>query len=184
MTDLDKWKIAHSAIYGGILAFMFAVMIILLSSVMSKINDNYQSVPPATVDSLSIELTKQMDIVNQRIAKDTSKVNNLQAKLDSIDIALQSLGKTIFVLEKQTEIRQNDIRQETNNIINKFNGNIEWWIFLLGLICGVAPILLSFLNHQKDAEYIELLNNHYEKMVEQISQKEMELKKIENRIAS
>lgn len=25
MTDLDKWKIAHSAIYGGILAFMFAV---------------------------------------------------------------------------------------------------------------------------------------------------------------
>ena len=88
MTDLDNWKIAHSAIYGGILAFMFAVMIILLSSVMSKINDNYQSVPPATVDSLSIELTKQMDIVNQRIAKDTSKVNNLQAKLDSIDIAL------------------------------------------------------------------------------------------------
>lgn len=178
MTDLDNWKIAHSAIYGGILAFMFAVMIILLSSVMSKINDNYQSVPPATVDSLSIELTKQMDIVNQRIAKDTSKVNNLQAKLDSIDIALQSLGKTIFVLEKQTEIRQNDIRQETNNIINKFNGNIEWWIFLLGLICGVAPILLSFLNHQKDAEYIELLNNHYEKMVEQISQKEKELKKL------
>lgn len=182
MTDLDKWKIAHSAIYGGILAFMFAVMIILLSSVMSKINDNYQSVPPATVDSLSIELTKQMDIVNQRIAKDTSKVNNLQAKLDSIDIALQSLGKTIFVLEKQTEIRQNDIRQETNNIINKFNGNIEWWIFLLGLICGVAPILLSFLNHQKDAEYIELLNNHYEKMVEQISQKEMELKKLKTEL--
>lgn len=55
MSDLDNWKIAHSAIYGGILAFMFAVMIILLSSVMSKINDNYQSVPPATVDSLSIE---------------------------------------------------------------------------------------------------------------------------------
>lgn len=182
MTDLDNWKIAHSAIYGGILAFMFAVMIILLSSVMSKINDNYQSVPPATVDSLSIELTKQMDIVNQRIAKDTSKVNNLQAKLDSIDIALQSLGKTIFVLEKQTEIRQNDIRQETNNIINKFNGNIEWWIFLLGLICGVAPILLSFLNHQKDAEYIELLNNHYEKMVEQISQEEMELKKLKTEL--
>lgn len=125
MTDLGKWKIAHSAIYGGILAFMLAVMIILLSSVMSKINDNYQSVPPATVDSLSIELTKQMDIVNQRIAKDTSKVNNLQAKLDSIDIALQSLGKTIFVLEKQTEIRQNDIRQETNNIINKFNVSIR-----------------------------------------------------------
>lgn len=183
MKDIEKWRVGHSAVYGGILALMLAVMIILLSSVMSKVNDSYQSVPPATVDSLSIELAKQMDRVNHQLAKDTVKVSNLQVKLDSIDIALRSLGNTILVLEKQTEIRQNDIRQETNNIINKFNGNIEWWIFLLGIICGVAPILLTFLNHQKDAEYIELLNKDYEKMARQIKEKEIELEKLKGELS-
>ena len=92
------------------------------------------------------------------------------------------MDRTILVLEKQTELRQDDIRQETNNIINKFNGNIEWWIFLLGIICGVAPILLTFLNHQKDAEYIELLNDNFEKMAAQMKDKEDALREKEEEL--
>ena len=84
--------------------------------------------------------------------------DSLKWKLDSMEIALRGMNNLIEVLEQQTEIRQNDMRQETNNIINKFNGNIEWWIFLLGVICGVVPILLAYLNHKNDSEYMKLLS--------------------------
>lgn len=54
-----------------------------------------------------------------------TKDDSLKWKLDSMEIALRGMNNLIEVLEQQTEIRQNDMRQETNNIINKFNGNIE-----------------------------------------------------------
>lgn len=92
-----------------------------------------------------------------------TKDDSLKWKLDSMEIALRGMNNLIEVLEQQTEIRQNDMRQETNNIINKFNGNIEWWIFLLGVICGVAPILLAYLNHKNDSEYMKLLSEDNEK---------------------
>ena len=68
-------------------------------------------------------------------------------------------------IEKQTTIRQDDIRQETNNIINKFNGVISWWLLLLGIICGFAPLVLTYLNHKNDSDYIELLNMNYKETI-------------------
>lgn len=68
-------------------------------------------------------------------------------------------------IEKQTIIRQDDIRQETNNIINKFNGVISWWLLLLGIICGFAPLVLAYLNHKNDSDYIELLNMNYKETI-------------------
>lgn len=93
-----------------------------------------------------------------------------------------SLQITLSEIEKQTEQRQNDIRQETNNIINKFNGVISWWLFLLGIICGFAPLVLAYLNHKNDSEYLELLNMNYNEVINKVEKRIKEMENLHNRI--
>lgn len=184
MKEFTRWRNGRMKSVKCIMMMLAFVFFMLLCSIYHKNTEVYARQPTYKIDSLYLETIKKKN----SIKRDTTKHydgDELKHKIDSIDIALQTLDNLILTLEKQTEIRQNDIRQETNNIINKFNGNIEWWIFLLGIICGVAPIILTILTHQKDEKYIEFLCSDYEKLKEQIkseiihlSEKEEELEKL------
>ena len=183
MDNCKDWRNGRFKAFCCIGAMVAFVGFMLLWSIWHKSTEVYVSRPFMTVDSLYMKVAKDMTVRNGNFSKkNLSDSDKLKYKLDSIDAAFRALDRTILVLEKQTELRQDDIRQETNNIINKFNGNIEWWIFLLGIICGVAPILLTFLNHQKDAEYIELLNDNFEKMAAQMKDKEDALREKEEEL--
>lgn len=173
MNICKEWKRGRRKSFCCIITMVAFVAFLLLWSMWHKSTEVYVSRPFMSIDSLYMEVAMKTSVVNSKLTqRDITDGDRLKYKLDSIDVALKTLNNTILVLEKQTELRQDDIRQETNNVINKFNGNIEWWIFLLGIICGVAPILLTFLNHQKDAEYIELLHSNYEKMATEIERKD------------
>lgn len=52
-----------------------------------------------------------------------------------------------------------DCRQETNNIINKINGWIGFWIAILAIFGGLIPIIIQYvLNHKTKLEYDCILN--------------------------
>lgn len=73
----------------------------------------------------------------------------------------------------------NDIRQETNNIINKFNGWMGVWIAVLALLAGILPLLAQYKAHL-DAEK-ELAKNKEELRSEQkkaISEMKQEIEEI------
>lgn len=58
----------------------------------------------------------------------------------------------IFLLEKDID----DIRQETNNVINKYNGLLSLWIAIITVVGGVIPWIVFFRiedrNNQRNME--------------------------------
>lgn len=72
---------------------------------------------------------------------------------------LDSLSKMIdsFHMQhtKNYENLLNDLRQESNNIINKWNGWFSFWIALLALLAGIIPLLAQIkvsAENRKDIE--------------------------------
>ena len=120
-----------------------------------------------TIDSIYERLLKKHNENGLGKSKDS-----LSRRVDSLEFSLQALNVSVSLIEKETSQRQDDIRQETNNIINKFNGYLSWWLLLLGIVCGFAPLVLAYLNHKNDSEYIKLLNSNYRETLKKINEKE------------
>ena len=57
----------------------------------------------------------------------------------------------------------NDVRQETNNIINKINGWLSFWLAILALVGGVLPIVISWKQEQDKNKNFDVLKKALEK---------------------
>lgn len=69
---------------------------------------------------------------------------------------IDSLRRDVVMLQDQHEHALDDLRQETNNIINKLNGWLGFWIAVCAIICGILPIVCQyFIVHQFEKEYKE-----------------------------
>lgn len=69
---------------------------------------------------------------------------------------IDSLRREVIMLQNQHEHALDDLRQETNNIINKLNGWLGFWIAVCAIICGILPIVCQyFIVHQFEKEYKE-----------------------------
>lgn len=79
--------------------------------------------------------------------------NNDRLELDSL--------KQILQKSKKEEYAEgiNDVRQETNNIINKINGWLSFWLAILTLIGGVLPVVLSWRQEQDNNKKFSDLGN-------------------------
>ena len=79
--------------------------------------------------------------------------NNDRLELDSL--------KQILQKSKKEEYAEgiNDVRQETNNIINKINGWLSFWLAILTLISGVLPVVLSWRQEQDNNKKFSDLGN-------------------------
>lgn len=166
-SEFRKWKSAREKIFFSVITMSMIAVAMLLGSIFDNTrNMPLQSTNVVTIDSICRKVGK--DMINLRkdsVGKSQSDIQQLRWKIDSLCIMHNTLQNVLSEIEKQTIVRQDDIRQETNNIINKFNGVISWWLLLLGIICGFAPLVLAYLNHKNDSDYIELLNMNYKETI-------------------
>lgn len=84
---------------------------------------------------------------------------------DSLAHALAYYKLLTHKLTQDNEVRQNDIRQETNNIINKINGDLSFWIFILSVICGFVPLTIGLYNAQQDAKFIKQVSEANDRLM-------------------
>lgn len=56
--------------------------------------------------------------------------------------------------ERQSEYFA-DLRQESNNIINKFNAWLGFWIAILTIFGGIIPIVIQYILHHKSKTEVE-----------------------------
>lgn len=87
-------------------------------------------------------------------------------KPDSATIAIDTLQlKTLIcrvdsMREMQRQFYDNylsDLRQESNNNINKYNGWLSFWIALLTIVLGVIPFMMSYKVNSYHKEYLDFL---------------------------
>lgn len=72
--------------------------------------------------------------------------------------APESLDRRLSEIEKQLDSTVSDLRQESNNIINKFNAWLGFWIAILTIFGGVIPIVLQYvLKKKSDSEIADRL---------------------------
>lgn len=119
--------------------------------------------------------------------KDSTLSLKSRAELDSLVLLLEKSEK-----QKYAE-GINDVRQETNNIINKINGWLSFWLAILALVGGILPFILSwkreedykekFLESKKDLnEHINSFLTKKREIIEELKkQKEEMLKRLEKR---
>lgn len=171
--NFNNWKFSRNRIFATVIALAVFGLVFLFASIVSNVTVMEKCPQQVTtnIDSLC-NLLNERTIKMRYDIKDSVSQGALSRKLDSLSVAVSILQYTISEIEKQTSIRQDDIRQETNNIINKFNGVISWWLLLLGIICGFAPLVLAYLNHKNDSEYIKLINSNYRETLEKLKEKE------------
>lgn len=82
------------------------------------------------------------------------EVSNNDAELQDITL-LQSMQMQIEELRKNQENVLADLRQESNNIINKFNGWLGFWTAILAIFGGIIPIVLQYILREKSKKEVE-----------------------------
>lgn len=79
---------------------------------------------------------------------------------DTVSDQFDAVFAKIAQIEKSQDTVLSDIRQESNNIINKFNGWIAFWIALLAIFGGALPIIIQYIQSRKTRiEVNEMLDN-------------------------
>ena len=132
---MKKFFIAFSVIVYVLLLAMCCIMFI-------KSCDYKPELPLTNNDTISVNVTKDSSL-NVQSSKE----------LDSLKCLLQKSKKEIYAEGI------NDVRQETNNIINKINGWLSFWLAILALIGGVLPVVIGWKQEQDNTKKFEDLKN-------------------------
>lgn len=89
-------------------------------------------------------------------SNDTALITALNADIDSLNFKINSAIRLINTWNKQCDNNLlhgfDDLRQETNNIIEKQNGWFSFWTAILALVGGLLPVLIQ-MNTQKDQRH-------------------------------
>ena len=89
-------------------------------------------------------------------SSNTALITALNADLDSLNFKIDSAIRLINTWNKQCNDNLlhgfNDLRQETNNVIDKQNGWLSFWIAILALLGALLPLLIQ-MNMQQDQRH-------------------------------
>ena len=132
---MKKFFIAFSVIVYVLLLVMCCIMFI-------KSCDYKPELPLTNNYTISVNVTKDSSL-NVQSSKE----------LDSLKCLLQNSKKEVYAEGI------NDVRQETNNIINKINGWLSFWLAILALIGGVLPVVIGWKQEQDNTKKFEDLKN-------------------------
>lgn len=72
-----------------------------------------------------------------------------QAKINEIDSIVKRVNEQYAF---KCDESLNNLRQETNNLINKMNGWLSFWLCLLTIIAGIIPLCLQYKFNQESKE--------------------------------
>lgn len=92
--------------------------------------------------TVAIEIAKpKVEVVIKENTSVDSVWNVVDLRLaDQID----SLRQEVALLQRQHEHALDDLRQETNNIINKLNGWLGFWIAVAAILAVILPIVCQY----------------------------------------
>lgn len=135
-----------------------------------------QKIPQGKID---VSMVEKMRFDSASV---TNTMKVLILKNDSLYAAVDYYQRMLTLVDRGLEDSQGDIRQETNNIINKFNGAISLWLVILGLLCGFTPIVLACYNWKHDTEFLKQMATTLEKNGKEIDDKISEMEDLKKDI--
>lgn len=87
----------------------------------------------------------------------------------SLQLTVDSLRREVEVLRKYDSELIMDIRQETNNSLDKINGWIAFWIATSCLVCMFVPLIIQLVNWQHNKDQIDNIKLQIEREQEKLN---------------
>lgn len=109
---------------------------------------------------IQLVLSAPDDSVNAYLSE--KQIQGLKCYIDSV----------YSVQNSHYENALNDIRQESNNIINKWNAWFSFWLALLAVLAGIIPMLMQ----------IKVANDNEKKINEEIKKLDEEKDNLQNKL--
>lgn len=92
-------------------------------------------------------------------AESCSQQANLSSPADDTELQNLTLAESLQMQIEELRNGQDnvisDLRQESNNIINKFNGWLGFWTAILAIFGGVIPMVLQYILREKSKKEIK-----------------------------
>lgn len=120
----------------------------------------------------SIVLTHANDSVGKI---DSVSLNHLIA----IEKSMQTLSRNIDTydsLQMRNRDLQDDIREETNRMIDKFNGWSAFWLTIFALLCGFIPLVISLKQSASERNFLSMIRESYAKEMRDLNKLQCELR--------
>ena len=136
----------HKKLYFSTLTIVHVIVLIATVLIMTilVIASANMFVKSTSVETSIEQKTQEIDTPN--VYKDT----------DFQDLNLmQHLEYQIEELKNNQENVLADLRQESNNIINKFNGWLGFWTAILAIFGGIIPIVLQYILREKSKKEMQ-----------------------------
>ncbi len=140
--------------YGRLVIYIagFIVYIILLWMCFSQMRQSgdvkTRLIPKEVIpEMMYIPLPSSTD----SLAKMSSEIARFNTKMDSAIRLINTWNNSCYERERLLN-GLNDLRQETNNVIDKQNGWLAFWIAILALVGALLPLLIQ-MNMQQDLRH-------------------------------
>ncbi len=155
----EKFIYASLSVRHGFSILIIAiVMFVLLFAVTSVFMRNIAA------EEKEISRYEVIDSINRIITTDFDvllKKESLSSKEQ--EEAVKSTLRHVLYIENRQENVLNDLRQESNNVINKVNGWLGFWIAILAIFTGILPIIIQHVIFRRQQIELNLLIKEIEK---------------------
>lgn len=126
---------------------------------------------------ISLEISRPNVVKTMRYSSHVDSISSGEVLL--LVNQIDSLKRDVKLMETQHENALSDLRQETNNIINKLNGWLSFWIAVSALLCIILPIICQyFIINNFEKEYNQAFDRHDKDIEKKISEKRSEIAKL------
>lgn len=155
----EKFHSAVLSVKYGLIIFVFSIiMLMLLFAVTSVFMRNI------VVGEKEISRYEVIDSINQIITTDFETLLNKESLTNKEqEDAVKSTLRHVLFIENRQENVLNDLRQESNNIINKVNGWLGFWIAILAIFTGLLPIIIQYVVFKRQKLNVDLLISEIQK---------------------
>ena len=144
--------------YGRLIIYIAGIIVyfILLCTCISQVRQsNKLTTRKVSKDAIPEKIYFSLR-ADSLASNDTALITALNAHIDSLNFKIDS---AIRLINTWNELCDNnllhgfdDLRQETNNVIDKQNGWLSFWIAILALVGALLPLLIQ-MNSQQDQRH-------------------------------
>lgn len=132
----------------------------------------------------TIHITLPSSSDSMTIAKIGSEITLFNAKMDSAILLINTWNMRCDEHER-LQHGLNDLRQETNNVIDKQNGWLSFWIGILAIVGALIPFIFQMMGKQKIDSELETVKTQVASELQEVKKqrKEMESTKFVSKIS-
>lgn len=134
-----------------VMVTLFVYLVILSMCVYQMVN--FSAVETKLIQADSVIIPQKPHIALE--VRGSHQNPATMRKLDSVMTAIDTWNKAC---DEKIVHGLDDLRQETNNVINKFNGWLSFWLAILALVGGLIPFVIQLAMQADQKEKVERIS--------------------------